>query len=279
MISTPSTSFIILAEDPTLLFAIGLMRSDNKLNLFFLLVLFLQVPIFFFIITFCSSISTSSFLSFFLFFSAEHVYQLSSTPSQGVDFRDFYDKLFIQISQLEKGMTIELHGEQVSLPQLFFDSLFLSFFFLFKKKNKKKRKRKRKRGKKKKVQLIAGIAVSTSDLPQGNDKASIKRQSADHGCRRCKESRNELYDLDKDPKLRTHDEILETRKKISQAGPQEKRSQLEQETGVLEKSSPFEVLSFDIGLNIHLPAQLLFFFFFFFSLRFNIHFYSPPIHF
>jgi len=134
-----------------------------------------------------------------------------------VDWKEFYHIMFDQFVQLEKGFEVSLGSE--------------------------------------KMNITGGIAVATSDLPQGNDKAGIKRQNAQFGCRGCLEPKSEIYLVDSKPLLRTSHKIIATRKEILEQEAQREQAQLEQSTGVLKETSPFEKLSFDLGV---------FFFFFFF---------------
>jgi hypothetical protein len=46
--------------------------------------------------------------------------------------------------------------------------------------------------------VCIGIGVYTTDLPQGNDLASVKRHNAEHGCRGCYVSQDNLGDIDFD---------------------------------------------------------------------------------
>ena len=122
----------------------------------------------------------------------------------------------------------------------------------------------------KRIFLVAAINVATQDLPQGNDKAMVKRQNAIVGCRACECTKDEIPKVDHTCHPRLHFEILKTRA-LMQDLAKTAVATMEKETGVLATPSPFEKISFDTS-NPH----LIFSFLFFFSSFLSFFFLSPP---
>ena len=128
-------------------------------------------------------------------------------PYSGVPFEGFFEKVLQQVSELEKGREMCLCGNPTF--------------------------------------VIGGIGVSTSDLPQGNDKAGIKRQNAHKGCRKCHVTHDQIPALL--PALhRTQSEIVETRARIANCQTKTGQKEIMRDTGVRMEPSPFEKISLDI---------------------------------
>ena len=51
------------------------------------------------------------------------------------------------------------------------------------------------------VFVSGGLGMCTADLPQGNDMAGIRRHNADHGCRSCEVSQDDLSNLNFDIRI------------------------------------------------------------------------------
>jgi len=134
-------------------------------------------------------------------------------PRVDVTFEVFYDRLLDQIAKMEHGVEITLADNTPAL-------------------------------------LIAGINVATQDLPQGNDKAMVKRQNATVGCRSCDCSKEDLPKMDEPHKPRLHHRMLATRAEM-QILNRTAAAEKEKDTGILATSSPFETISFDLSLPHH----------------------------
>jgi len=125
--------------------------------------------------------------------------------------KDFYVEILKQINELEKGMEVEVAGE--------------------------------------KVLVAAGIAVGTHDMVQGNQKAGTKSQKAYRCCRHCDIQMYHLCELTIGKK-RTHSQMVDERKNIQKIAGKTAREEKETETGILQESTPFEKISFDISRQL-----------------------------
>jgi len=125
--------------------------------------------------------------------------------------KDFYVEILKQINELEKGMEVEVAGE--------------------------------------KVLVAAGIAVGTHDMVQGNQKAGTKSQKAYRCCRQCDIHMYHLCELTIGKK-RTHSQMVDERKNIQKIAGKTAREEKETETGILQESTPFEKISFDISRQL-----------------------------
>jgi len=144
-----------------------------------------------------------------------HAAQDSFLSILDVTFAVFYDWLLPQLAEMELGWNTKLKDDK-------------DFF------------------------LIAGINVATQDLPQGNDKACIKRQNAGQGCRACDVSKEDLAKVDDLASLRLHANILQTRASMN-GKSSSAIATMEKDTGILATASPFEQLSFDV-CKLFIPA-------------------------
>jgi len=145
-----------------------------------------------------------------------NIFPLGFIP-RGVSFQEYHPHFLRQIQELERGREMELDGMRTL--------------------------------------VTGGIAISTADLPQGNDKVMTNRHNAKKGCRSCHSRTEDI------PKLllsdpRTHSEILDSRKKIREAKLKKDKAELEKSTGVKGSPSPYEAISIDlcdIFLSFFLP--------------------------
>lgn len=99
--------------------------------------------------------------------------------------------------------------------------------------------------------VIAGLGVVTSDLPQGNDMAGVKRHNANKGCRTCLVSREFLTKFDQDiPSIsRYHHITNEQFKEILQENVSSAKAQLCTKYGLRLKPSILDKLKRDRHLQ------------------------------
>jgi len=99
--------------------------------------------------------------------------------------------------------------------------------------------------------VIAGLGVVTSDLPQGNDMAGVKRHNANKGCRTCLVTHDLLTKFDQDvPNIsRYHHITNEQFKAISQENVSSTKAQLCTEYGLRLKPSILDELKRDRHLQ------------------------------
>jgi len=98
--------------------------------------------------------------------------------------------------------------------------------------------------------VIGGLGCVTSDLPQGNDLAGIKRHGATHGCRTCNASTDQLTSLDYNhvKNARFNQQTEERLEEIRSQHSKTESDRLATEYGIL-KPGAFDVLKWDRHLQ------------------------------